>query len=450
MQKSSLPVGVKTLLKYYEAGTLDFDNPVQRHMGQWNNLQQSMLIHSMLADYIIPNLYFKKETKNGTNYLSVLDGLQRLSTVFSFIRDEWSTHSKTPKVEIDGVEYDIALKKFSELDEDVKSAILGYRFTTYQLENCTNDEIEETFARLNAGTPLSKIQQARPKMGIELADWCNKLVAKDFFQKSVNMTVAQLRHEDDFLMLVTGMMLLDSRQRGGFQIKTSASAAECIRFAESIKGNYSQEKREDIELLIEYLSDTFGGAEYKFLKKNNIPIVMYVAQVAIEHGISEKEFLNTVVEFYDNDCTEAYKEASGSGNIKMVNISTRINELMGYLIKELPTYFADEDELPTDFIKKVENEDTPTQESKSSTAGNEAELDEEDANADENVEDAEADENSEENSDVLSSDEESGEESENMEDSEADDDSTDEYDEEDLNDGVADDADSSSGELVEE
>lgn len=370
MQKSSLPVGIKTLLKYQEAGTLDFNNPVQRHQGQWNNLQQSMLIHSILGDYIIPNIYLKKEVREGTNYLSVLDGLQRLSTVFAFIRDDWSLHAKTPKVVVDGTEYDIALKTFSELEEDLKSDILGYRFTTYQLENCTDDEIEETFARLNAGTPLSKIQQARPRMGMQMAEWCNNLVAQDFFQKSLNLTVAQLRREDDFLMLVTAMMLLDNRYSDGFAIKTSASAAECVRFSESIKNNYSQEKKEDIELLIEYLNEAFKGAEYKFLKKNNIPIIMYNAQIAIEHGISEDEFLNTVVEFYDKDCTETYLEASGSGNVKMVNINIRLKELLGYIMKSLPKYFEEDlketaEETGTAPSEETENSEDNTEKSTS-------------------------------------------------------------------------------------
>ena len=131
-------------------------------------------------------------------------------------------------------------------------------------------------------------------------------------------------------------------------IKTSASAAECVRFSEHIKNNYSQEKKEDIELLVEYLNETFKGAEYKFLRKNNIPIIMFNAQLAIEHGISEEEFLNTVVEFYKNDCTEAYNEASGSGNVKMVNISIRLKELLSYLMQRLPKYFEHELEAPAD------------------------------------------------------------------------------------------------------
>lgn len=356
MQKSSLPVGIKTLYKYYtESKTLDLDCPIQRASGQWNNLAASMLIHSILSDYIIPNLYFRKETKDGANYLSVLDGKQRLTTVFSFINDEWITHAKTPKVVLDGEEYDISLKRFSELDDDVKSTIMGYRFTTYQLENCTDEEIEETFARLNAGTPLSKIQQARPKMGMNLADWCNSLVASDFFQKSLNLTIAQLRREDDFLCLLTTMMLLDDKYYNDFSIKTSASAAECVRFAESIKNNYSEDKKETVELLVEYLNEAFGSEEYKFLRKNNIAIVMYVGFIALNRGVSAEEYKSSVVDFFENGCSEAYNDASGSGNVKMVNVNIRMKELLEFLSSMYPNYFEE----------RFENSDITEQESSS-------------------------------------------------------------------------------------
>lgn len=50
MQKSTLPTGVRTLKKWHEKGSLTFDNPVQRSGSQWNLLQKSLLIHSMLAN----------------------------------------------------------------------------------------------------------------------------------------------------------------------------------------------------------------------------------------------------------------------------------------------------------------------------------------------------------------------------------------------------------------
>ena len=194
-------------MKYAQEGKLNWDGPVQRKSGKWNNKQQSLLVHSILADYIVPNLYFAKDEHG---ILNVLDGKQRFTTVFSFINDEWRLHASTPEVVLNGEEYDIALKLFSELDADVQSELLGYRFTTYQLENCTEEDIEETFSRLNSGTPLSKIELARPKLGSQLATQFNELTELSFFTDSLNLTKSQRKKEDEFLMLMTITMLLDA------------------------------------------------------------------------------------------------------------------------------------------------------------------------------------------------------------------------------------------------
>lgn len=355
MKKSSLPVGVKTLLKYYKSGSLELQTPVQRATEQWNLLQQSLLIHSMLSDYIIPNLYFGKEQKNGESVLFVLDGLQRISTVFRFCQDEFCLHPKTPDAVIDDVNYSIALKKFSELDEEVKAAILGYRFTSYQLEDCTPEEIEETFTRLNSGTPLSKVQLARPKLGVSLAAFFQSLVSHDFFQKSLNLTLSQIRKEDDFLILLTAVMLLEDRYYHNFKIKTSVSAAECVRFAEEIRKKYSDEKRKTLELLVSYLDEAFGLEEYKFLRKNNAPIVMYVGFEAIQKGIPAEFYRTCVIDFFQKDCTKAYQEASGSGNVKLGNVDTRLRELSGYLFSKFCESSKEYEMSQGDAVKRIED-----------------------------------------------------------------------------------------------
>ena len=48
MNKSTLPVGIKTLIGWKNKGTLTFDNPIQRSGSQWTLLQKSLLIHSIL------------------------------------------------------------------------------------------------------------------------------------------------------------------------------------------------------------------------------------------------------------------------------------------------------------------------------------------------------------------------------------------------------------------
>lgn len=332
MQKSSLPVSLKTLIKYHtKDGTLKFDCPIQRASGQWNNYAMSLLIHSMLSDYIIPNIYFRKEVEGGKNMLSVIDGKQRLTACMGFVNDEWTTHAKTPEAVVDGVSHDIALKKFSELDEEVKQAILAHRFTIFQLEDCTDGELEEIFSRINNGTPLSKIQTARPVLGMELAEFFNGLCGHTFFQVSLKLTPAQLRREDDFLTLMTVAMLVEDLYFEDFKIKTVSSAAECVRFAEVIRDDYSSEKRELMEDIVKYLDSAFGDGEKKYLKKTNAVVVGYLAAIMLENKIEAGEYAGAVTRFFEGDETEAYKEASGSGNVKMVNVNIRIKELLNYL-----------------------------------------------------------------------------------------------------------------------
>ena len=66
MQKSTLPQGVKTLMSWADKETLTFDNPVQRAGSQWNLLQKSLLIHSMLANYPVPAGYLLKYKDDAT------------------------------------------------------------------------------------------------------------------------------------------------------------------------------------------------------------------------------------------------------------------------------------------------------------------------------------------------------------------------------------------------
>lgn len=353
MQKSSLNASVKTLMKYESDKVLDFDSPIQRASSQWNNLQKSLFIHSILGDYLIPNFYLTKDKVNEKTHLSVIEGKQRLTTVFEFINGEFRLHKKTPPVVIDGFEYDISLNEFSELNVDLQNIILQYRFTIFQIEDATDEEIEETFARLNNGSPLSKIQQARPKLGLELANWCNGVVEESvFFQNSLNLTLAMMRREDDFLMLLTIMMLLERNYKDGFVIKTSASASECVRFAESIRNDYPADRRGTVELLVTYLDEAFKGIQYKFLRKNNVPIIAVVGQVALDKGVPAEDYGKAIIEFYENDCNEAYNEASGSGNVKMVNVNIRLMELLKAVAKAFP----DKIEIPTSENNDVNSE----------------------------------------------------------------------------------------------
>ncbi len=325
MQKSNLPQGVRTLKSSYEKGTLIFDNPIQRAGSQWSLLQKSLLIHSMLAEYPIPPVYFlKSKNEAGTTIYDVLDAKQRLTSVFEFIDGVYELHASTPEVKVDGVCYDLANKGFQDLSDECKDVILGYRFSIYCLEDCTDGEVEEIFARLNNSTPLSPIQKCRSILGMELSGWLRGICQSDFISHSVCLTVSQARREADLEVLLQSMLLLDARHEG-YEYK-SISTAEVTKYCSHIRESYNSEKRAMFEGIMGYLSEAFGGEKHKFLRKSNIPMVAMLAKVSMEQGIKAGDFKVFIDKFNSYENTK-YQENMGAGNVKRQKVQGRLEAI---------------------------------------------------------------------------------------------------------------------------
>lgn len=328
MNRSSLPVSLNTMRKWYiaENPTLRDDLPFQRHSGMWNNITQSNLVWSLLADSYIPAIVLLKD-KAGENEkgkdiyeFQILDGKQRLTSLFSFINDEYKLHSATPEVEVDGVVYDLAGLSFSELSAECQDAIRNYRFSVQALENYTEAEVQTLFYNINSGVALSSIQKAKSRLDTDLITLFNELLRGTFFTQAINITEKQARAEDDLLMLIQTAMLLDNRADD--REYKNISAASALEYAAEIRSIYTKEKREMLSGLVKYLDEAFAD-KCKFLRKNNVPVVAVCAQIAREEGIEAPSFKAFINDF-SNGVYPAYDEASGSGNIKAPKVQMRL------------------------------------------------------------------------------------------------------------------------------
>ncbi len=325
MNRSTLPTGVKTLKNWYDKNTLRFDLPIQRNSGMWNLLQKSMLVYSILNEYPVPSLYLAKYKQGSETTYQAIDGKQRCTSLFEFINGDFVLHAKVPPVEVDGTAYDIAGLSFEELSDECKDALLGFRFTIYCLEDATDEQIEEIFELINNATPLSTIQKSKAKIGTELSKFLNGVLQLSFWQESVNLTVAQMRREDNLLLLLQSALLLNM-QISNYDFK-SISAAECLKFGEHLRNTFPDASKEQLENITIYLSDAFEGkGTIKYLRKNNAPIAFVVAKLAMENNIEPQAFKAFLDDFFMTE-NEAYKEYSGSGNVKKVNTQGRLIEL---------------------------------------------------------------------------------------------------------------------------
>lgn len=100
------------------------------------------------------------------------------------------------------------------------------------------------------------------------------------------------------------------------------STATCLGYAEGIRGTYSVQKREKLRGIVRYLDKAFD-AKVKFLKKNNVPIVVVMAETAMNSGRDARSFRAFINDFA-NGMYPAYEEASGSGNVKASKVQQRL------------------------------------------------------------------------------------------------------------------------------
>ena len=329
MNRSSLPVSVNTMKKWYESDdkVLQCTLPFQRHSGMWSPILKSNLVWSMLADSYIPPIVLLKdkrgEDSKGKDIFGyqVLEGQQRLiTTLFPFLNDEWTLHGSVEPVEVDGFTYDIAGKKYSELEEELQDIIKNYRFTVQAIENYTMEEAEKLYFNINSGVALSAMQKGKAKLGTELIEFLNTLLAGSFFTQGINITEKQALKEDDLLMLMQGMALLDMKNTGR-DFKT-ISASAMLGYAESIRGSYSEDAQQTLMEIVDYLDKAFP-TKNKFLRKNNTPIVIVMASIALEQNV-EAEAFRAFVNDFANSLYPDYEEASGSGNVKITNVKQRL------------------------------------------------------------------------------------------------------------------------------
>lgn len=364
MIKTTLNWTIKNLKSMHDSKeTLNFDHPIQRQSAQWTNLQQSLLVHSILANYPVPAVYVEKTDSAETDdkgkaiyKYSVLDGKQRMTTVFSFINGEYVLNEETPAAEIEGETYALAGKTFEELDEDVRQELLRFKFSIFAFEDATDDEIEEIFFRLNNSTPLSKPQKARPLMGTENARFINSILTGSFFTEKCNFSKLQLRKSDDMCTLLQSMMLLDHKYND--YEYASISADEVMKYSAAIKGNYSEEQKDLLLEIIDYLDEAFDEKE-KLLKKINVPMVVIMADIAIKKEIEPGEFHDWFLYFFVSN--KEYSQYCSSGSIKKEKVLGRLTTMEAHFTKhfklDAPAE-AEEDSESDEEIPETDSTDT--------------------------------------------------------------------------------------------
>ena len=190
MQPKDVPLGVYHT--WYQRGKLNL-NPDWQRAYVWKGKRPSYLIESILMRLPIPVIFLSRTKEGG---LEVIDGVQRLTTVFNFMENKFALTGLEVFKEFNGL-------RFKDLSQKMQSEIEDAVISCFELSEDTSQDLKfTTFERINTGgMSLNEMEIRnciyRGKLNSKLADWAKN----DDFRNAINMRNLSDRMFDRGLIL---------------------------------------------------------------------------------------------------------------------------------------------------------------------------------------------------------------------------------------------------------
>jgi hypothetical protein len=138
----------------FHRGLLNMDPPYQRR-SVWNLSFRQYFAETVLLQYPSPAIFLYRSInpETGVESYSVIDGKQRLETIFRFVADDFPLSDKSQIVNLRG-------KYFSQIG-DYKNKIWSYPVTIEYVGTVEEDALQNIFDRINRNTIRLTAQELR-------------------------------------------------------------------------------------------------------------------------------------------------------------------------------------------------------------------------------------------------------------------------------------------------
>jgi uncharacterized protein with ParB-like and HNH nuclease domain len=193
------PFSLRQIYDMITAGDIDLTPDFQRNL-VWDNVRKSRLIESILLRIPLPMFYFAQDDEGR---ISVVDGLQRLSTIREFMDNEFNLRK------LEYLEANCKGKYYS--NQDASKAIDGKYFRWFNMTQITVHVIDpsspfklkyDIFRRINTGGQPLNAQEIRNCLaGKNLRKALKSMATLDSFKEATGWSVKDVRMEAQELAL---------------------------------------------------------------------------------------------------------------------------------------------------------------------------------------------------------------------------------------------------------
>jgi hypothetical protein len=207
----------------YQRHILDLDPPYQRR-SVWNQSYKDYFVDTLLLQYPAPAIFLFEDldTEGRTSY-NVVDGKQRLLTIFEFAQNRFPVGDKADVTSLRGM-------YFRSLPDDTKRAFWSYQFSVEYVPDTNETVLKDVFDRINRNvvklTPQelrhARFEGAFITKAEELSDWMLKTLPAGF----PNVTGRSLKQMKDVELTATLLLQLDEGVKSYSQTDLDAAFAQ--------------------------------------------------------------------------------------------------------------------------------------------------------------------------------------------------------------------------------
>ncbi|MFD9140423.1 DUF262 domain-containing protein [Streptomyces microflavus] len=202
---------IHDFLSWHDNGSLKLNPDFQRRE-VWRPEAKNYLIDSILRRMPIPKVYIRTSVDPRTrkSKREVVDGQQRLRAIIQFAEDEFALTRRSGE---------FAGMRYSTLPEELQSEFLEYPIAVDTLQNATDSDVLEVFARLNSYTVSLNPAEKRHAKFQTAFKWSVHEAARDWKILWEDLGVVsgrdRLRMGDDSLMSEMFSVILKGVTDGG-------------------------------------------------------------------------------------------------------------------------------------------------------------------------------------------------------------------------------------------
>ena len=182
------PVLVDQLVERIRRDEIDLAPDFQRMRGIWKPVNKSRLIESLLLRIPIPVFYVAADVDDNWE---VVDGVQRMSTLYDYVSDQFALGGLEYRVEFNG-------KRFGQLPRGMQRRIRETQLVVNVIEPGTPPEVMfNIFSRINTGGMKLNAQEIRHALHPgPVRDFLKTLADSDAFTAATNRSISQNRMID--------------------------------------------------------------------------------------------------------------------------------------------------------------------------------------------------------------------------------------------------------------